>query len=215
MLVDVVPAVQEFHKIDRPDGDGERQADARPDRVAPAHPIPEAEHLFLLYAELMHLRQRRRDGGEMIADRRLAQRTRQPSPRGAGVGHRLLRRERLGRHDEQRARRVEPPDRVAHVRAVDVGDEMAAQLRLRERRQRLGRHGRPKVRSADADIDDVGERLPQRTPCAALTHVPPQTPASSRARWRSRGRRQCPRHSQAPGSHCVAPYAAQRGARSG
>ncbi len=135
MLVDLVAAAEKFVEAVGPDRDRERQPDARPDRIAAADPIPEAEHARRLDAELRHLVELGRDGGEMVPDRRFADPLRDPGAGGRGVGHRLHRGEGLRRDDEQRARRIEPAQRVADVRAVDVGDEVAAQLRRRERRQ--------------------------------------------------------------------------------
>ena len=56
------------------DGDGERQADARPDRIAPADPVPEAEDAARLDAEFGDLVEPGRDGGEVVDDRAFAQR---------------------------------------------------------------------------------------------------------------------------------------------
>ena len=57
------------------------------------------------------------------------------------------------------------------VGAVDVGDEMGAQVRRREGQKRPRRHRRAEIRAADADIDDVGHRLAERAAQAALAHV--------------------------------------------
>ena len=128
MLVDLVAAAQKFVEAVRPDRDRQRQADARPDRIAAADPIPEAEHARRLDAELRHLVELRRDGGEMVADGRFADalarsrrgRSRRWSSSPGGEG--------LRGDDEQGARRIESAQRVADVGAVDVGDEMAAQI---------------------------------------------------------------------------------------
>ncbi len=42
--VDVVPAAQKREEVVAANGDGKRQSDGRPDRIAAAHPVPEAEH---------------------------------------------------------------------------------------------------------------------------------------------------------------------------
>ena len=47
--------------------------------------------------------------------------------------------------------------RVAEIGAVDVADEMQAQMVGDEGGQRAGRHGGAEIRSADPDIDDVGK----------------------------------------------------------
>ena len=171
MFVHVVAAGQELLEALGADGDGERQADARPDRIAPADPIPEAEHPRAVYAELAHLLQIGRHRDEMVADRALAQRRRQPLPRRARVGHGLQGREGLRRDDEHGSGRVEAPERVAEIGAIDVGDEMAAQLRLPEGRKRPRGHRRPEIGAADADVDDVGERLAEPAAAQALAHI--------------------------------------------
>ena len=85
------------------------QADARPDRIAPADPIPEAEDAVGPDAELACTRSSLVDtAAKWCADggpRRV--RPMSPGPRRAGIGHRLLRRERLGGDDEQRRRGIE------------------------------------------------------------------------------------------------------------
>ncbi len=72
VLVDLIAAAQEFVEAVRPDRDRQRQPDARPDRIAAADPVPEAEHPGRLDAERGHLVELGRDGGEMVADRRFA-----------------------------------------------------------------------------------------------------------------------------------------------
>ena len=44
-----------------------------------------------------------------------------------GIGHRLQRRERFGRNDEQRFRRIEIMRRFHEINAVHVGDETEGQ----------------------------------------------------------------------------------------
>ena len=155
----------------RPDGDRQRQADARPDRIAAADPVPEAEHPPRLDAEFGDLVEPRRHRGEMVGDRSFAERGDDPGARRLGVGHRLLGGEGLGGDDEQGPRRLEPVQRVGDVGAVDVGDEMAVQARPAERRQRARRHRRTEVGAADADVDDVGHRLAERAAHPPFAHV--------------------------------------------
>ncbi len=132
MLVDLIAAAKKFVEAVGSDCDRERQPDARPDRIAAADPIPEAEYPRRLDAELRDLVELRRDGGEMVADGGFANPLRDPGAGGRGVGHRLQSGEGLRGNDEQCPRRIEAAQRVANVRAIDVGDEMAAQLRRRE-----------------------------------------------------------------------------------
>ena len=55
MLVDLIAAAEKFVETIRPDRDRERQPDARPDRIAAADPVPEAEHPRRLDAEFATL----------------------------------------------------------------------------------------------------------------------------------------------------------------
>ena len=82
-----------------------------------------------------------------------------PIPRGVGVGHRLQRREGLRGDDEQRLRRIEVAGRLGEVGAVDVGDEAEGHVAAAVVAQRLVGHHRAEVGAADADVDDVADRL--------------------------------------------------------
>ena len=157
--VDDVEAVQELAELLRTDVDHQRQPDRRVDRVAPADPVPEPEHVGGVDPELGHPLGVGRHGDEVIADGVLAERVDQPTPRGAGVGQRLDRAERLGGDDEQRRRRIECLQRGVDVGAVDVRHEVGAQARMPEGGQRTRRHRRPEVGAADADVDDVGDAV--------------------------------------------------------
>ena len=54
---------------------------------------------------------------------------------------------------------VEVARRLGEVGAVDVGDEAERQVAPRVVAQRLVGHHRPEVGAADADVDDVADRL--------------------------------------------------------
>ncbi len=82
-----------------------------------------------------------------------------PLARGAGVGHRLQRGEGLRGDHEERLRGVEVAGGLGEVGAVDVGDEAEGQVAVAEVAQRLVSHHRAEVRAADADVDDVADRL--------------------------------------------------------
>ncbi len=91
----------------------------------------------------------------------------EPLPGRVRVGHRLLRGEGLGGHQEQHRFRIDDFQRLDQVGAVDVGDKVDAQAGLAIRLQRLADHLRAEVRPADADIDDIGDRLAGVSlPCA-------------------------------------------------
>ena len=156
MVVHGVAAGEELLEAVGTDGDHQRQADRRPDRVAAADPVPEAEGALERDAERRHLVERGRHGGEMRTHRRLAELVDDPAPRACRIGHRLDGRKGLRRDQEERPRRVQPGERIADMGAVDVRDEMEPRP-IVESVQRPGRHGRAEIRSADADIDHVGE----------------------------------------------------------
>ncbi len=171
MFVDFVRAGQQFAECLAPDGDRQRHADRRPQRIAAAHPVPHHETVVRVDAEGVHRLRIGRDRGEVRGHGRLAQLRGQPLPRGARVGERLLRAEGLRGDDEQRARRVGVLERVGEIGAVDVGDEQHARRIRGQRMQRLHRHGGPEVRAADADVDDRGESRTARAAHHAFAHA--------------------------------------------
>ena len=133
MLVHLVEAVEHGAEIVRADGEHGREADGRIHGIAAADPIPEAEHVGGVDAELRHLLGIGRDGDEMLGDGAClaVQAGQQPVARGARVGHGLERGEGLGGDDEQRLRRIEIAHRLGEVRAVDIGDEAEGHARGR------------------------------------------------------------------------------------
>ena len=143
------------------DGDHERQADGGVERVAAADPVPEAEHVVRVDAERLDLLGVGRHRHEVLGHGRLvaAQAGQRPFAGRAGVGHRLQRGERLRRDDEQRLGGVEVARLLGEVGAVDVRDEPEGERAVAVELQRLVRHLGPEVRTADADVDDVADRL--------------------------------------------------------
>ena len=83
----------------------------------------------------------------------------QPIAGAVGVGHRLQRGERLRGDDEQRLGRVEIACRFDEIGAVDVGDEAEGARTVAVILERLIGHHRAEVGAADADVDDVADRL--------------------------------------------------------
>ena len=160
MLVHGMRTGQQLLEPVHADGEGDGQADRRPERVAAADPVPEAEHVGGVDAEGGDRLGVGRDRDEVLGHRlRTAQPLDQPGPRRARVGHRLLGGEGLGGDDEQCARRVEPGQRIDKVRAVDVRHEVRPEIGALVGPERLADHHRPEVRAADPDIDDVGDPL--------------------------------------------------------
>ena len=136
------------------DGDGDGQADGAPQRVAPAHPVPETESL----CDAEGRGRRHVGGGRDEVPRHIAAALRhEPLPRELRIGQCLLRREGLARHDEQRALRVQAAQHAGDVVRIYVADEVKAQAAMCEGVERGHHHLRPEVAAADADVDDVAE----------------------------------------------------------
>ena len=96
----------------------------------------------------------------MLRHRRVrAELLHQPGARRRRVGHRLQRREGLGRDDEQRLRRVQVVCRFAEIGAVDIGDEAEGHRPVAERAQRAIGHLGSQIGPADADIHHVADTL--------------------------------------------------------
>src|SRR5713101_2037570 len=140
--------------------DHRRDTDRRVHRITSTDPVPESEHVVRIYAELRDLARIGRDRYKMSRDRFLVtQRAQTPLARGLRIGHRLERRERFRRDDEERFRRVEVASRFGEIGAVDIRNETDGQAAIAIVPQRLVRHHRAEVRAADADIDAVANSL--------------------------------------------------------
>ena len=154
VLVDDVEPGQEFGEPLAADGRHHRQADRRVHRVAAADPVPEAEHVVGVDAEVVDQLLVRRHRHEVLGHRGVAERVGEPTPRGSRVGQRLQRRERLRRDDEKRCGRVESVQLGHQVGGVDVGDEARRDAGVGVVAQRVVDHHRTQIRAADADVDD-------------------------------------------------------------
>ena len=147
VLVDVAEAGEHRAKVVRADTDHRRQPDRRVHRIAPADPVPEAEHVGGVDAEGLDLGGVGRDGDEMLRHRlRVAAETgEQPVARRLRVGHRLQRGEGLRRDDEQRL----SPDR---------GRAPLRRNRCRRRWRRSGTSGRGRCNACSASNAITGPR---------------------------------------------------------
>ncbi len=160
MLVHLMEAVEHGAEMFGADGDHRREPDRRVHRVAPADPIPELKHVAGVDAELRHLRGVGRDRNEMPGNGGVFFQSREgPGARRVRVGHRLQRRKGLRRDDEQRLLGIKIARGLGEVGAIDVGNEAEGQVALAVVSQGFVRHHRPQVRSADADVDDIADRL--------------------------------------------------------
>ena len=156
MLVHALGASEHFVECLRADGDHQRQADRRPQRIATADPIPDREHQILVDAEFDGALRLARHGGEMVLqDDIRAQIGLQPVARGSGVEQGFLRGEGLADDDEQRRAWIEGLQQRGQLGAVEVGNVMHPQGRMPDRAQGIIHHLRAKVGATDADIDHV------------------------------------------------------------
>jgi hypothetical protein len=160
VLVHRVRAAEELLKVLEADHERDAEADRGPERVAAADPVPEREHVRGVDPERSHRLRVRAERDKVLRDVRLVARARQePRARALRVRDRLLRRERLGGDDEERALGVARAQRLREVRAVDVRDEVGRDVALGVRLERLGDHHRPEVGAADADVHDGVDAL--------------------------------------------------------
>ena len=154
MIIHRLAAGQEPIEIFGADGDHQAEPDRPPHGVAPADPVFEAEHALCRNAKGGNLFRRGGERGKLRA--RVAAAGRHPVARRPRVGHGFDGGKCFGRHDHQGALGIQALQRVMDMRAIDVGDKMAARP-VMERCHRQNRHGRPEVGTADADIDHIVE----------------------------------------------------------
>ena len=160
MLVHCVKPVE--HRAERVGTDREhrRQADGRVHGVATADPVPEAEHVVDVDAELCDFGRVRRYCDEMARDGALVVQGRdRPCARRLRIDERFERGERLRADDEQRFVGCEPANGLREVGAVDVRHEPEREIALAVVAQRFIGHHRAEIGAADADVDDVADGL--------------------------------------------------------
>ena len=100
----------------------------------------------------------------------------EPAAGRVGVEHGFQGGKRLGGNDEQRGFRVHFLEDGIQIMAIDIGDEMHVDAFDMERAQSLANHARSQIGTADADIDDVGDRFAGVTfPFACMHFLGKQT----------------------------------------
>ena len=155
VLVELVAAREQLAEALRPDREHRREADRGAERVASADPVPERERACRVDTEAGRFGCVRGYGDEVARERRLvSEDVERPGSRHARVREGLLRRERLGRDDEQRLLGVEVPDRLGEVGRIDVRDEPHGEIAAGVVAQRPVGHRRAEVGAADPDVDD-------------------------------------------------------------
>ncbi len=95
----------------------------------------------------------------MLGEIRFAGALQEPGACRTGVQHRLSRGEGFGSDDEERRFAFDLAEYCINVVPIDVGDEVKIQPLMREATQRPAHHFWPEIGSADADVDDIGDRL--------------------------------------------------------
>ena len=155
--VDGVHAREELAELLLADRDHEGEADRGVDRVAPAHPVPEAEHVGLVDAERRDLLGVRRHRHEVLGDRLLARRR---ARRAASRGRRaaLVSVSRVVNVLDETMNSVVAGSRSRSASETSVGSMLETKRIVRSRSrvvlQRLVGHDGAEVRAADADVDD-------------------------------------------------------------
>jgi len=158
MFVHSVGAAQQLFKILKPDLQRNGKADRRPQRVTPADPVPEFEHVFRRDAEGLHRRFIGGERDEVLRDPSLAAAIAQkPAPRRFGIGHGFLGGEGFRGDNEQRRFRIARAENIADMLAVDIRNEMRPPPRDPVGPQCCRNHHRPEIRTANADVDNRGE----------------------------------------------------------
>ena len=159
VLVHLVGAVEHLLEMAVADGERNRQADRRPQRIAAADPVPEHEHV---------LRRRCRTA---VTSRSLVEMATKCFAMAASSFARARNHSRADRALAMVSCVVNVFDAIVNsVVAGCSGRSVSARWApstfetkcvrgpvVRVRRQRLRHHGRAEIRSADADVDDVGD----------------------------------------------------------
>ena len=167
MLIHFVGALVELHVVFEADAEADGETDCRPQRIAAANPVPEFEHVCRVDTEFGNSFGVGGESDEVLRDGLLV--TVESLEDGGlgrfGVGHGLEGRERLGSDDEERLFDVHLLERLGHVGAVDVRNEvdfrrgLAGNRLVGIRLQSFGDHHRTEVGTADTDVHHVLDGL--------------------------------------------------------
>ena len=154
VLVHGMATGQELTEALLANGDGHRQTNGRPQRIAPTHPVPKTKG----GGDAQCARGFEVGGqGHEVPRHILTTPGSKPGQRRARVHHGLGRGERLGRNDEQGVLGLEPLKHMVQFMAIDVRDEMETLGRNAELFQRPYRHVGAQVGSADTDVHHIGD----------------------------------------------------------
>ncbi|VWM23872.1 Uncharacterised protein [Collinsella intestinalis] len=171
VLIDGAEARQELLEALGPQSDDERQTDGRINGITTADPIPEAESVLRVDAEISHEVQGGGNGHEMLGNSlgillgaavdgaASAELLEHPRLDLTGVGERLERGERLGDDDDERGLGIEALHLLGHVVRIDVGDVTAIDAGVEIGLHGLVDHNGAEVGTTDADGDHMLDLL--------------------------------------------------------
>ncbi len=161
MLIHFVKATQHGAEILGTDGEHGREAYGGVHGIAPTDPIPKAEHVGGVDAELGDFGGVGGDRNEVFGDRLFvtAQTLQEPFTGGMGVGHGLESGKSFGRDDEESFGGIEVDYGFSEVCAVNVGNEAKGEIAITVVLQGFVGHDRTEIGAADANIDDVANAL--------------------------------------------------------
>ena len=161
VLVHRMESGEHFAEVVRAEGDHVGEADGGIHRIAAPYPIPEAEHIGGVDAELGDLLGICGNGDEVLGDGGFVttQTGERPLAGRGGIGHGLQRGKCFRGNDKERLGGVEVVCGLGEVGAVHIGDEAEGERAVGVVAQGLVGHHGTEVGAADADIDDVFDAL--------------------------------------------------------
>ena len=161
VLVHRMESGEHFAEVVRTEGDHVGEADGGIHRIAAPYPIPEAEHVGGVDAELGDFLGICGNGDEVLGDGGFVtpQTGERPLAGRGGIGHGLQGGKCFRGNDEERLGGVEVVGGLGEVGAVHIGDEAEGERAVGVVAQGLVGHHGTEIRAADADIDDVFDAL--------------------------------------------------------
>mmetsp|Transcript_824 Transcript_824/g.1772 ORF Transcript_824/g.1772 Transcript_824/m.1772 type:complete len:322 (+) Transcript_824:560-1525(+) len=161
VLIHLVCTLEKFFKRFHTNCKSDRSPDSTPEGVSSSHPVPEAKHVLLRDAEARHSCCVCGESHEMLCHRFFITVVLAENPllSGGSIEHGLLCCERFGAHEEKSSLWIHFLERLSDVSAVHVAHKVNPHLGC-VRPQGFCHHDRTKIRSSDADVHHICERLP-------------------------------------------------------
>ena len=159
MAVHRARALQQGVKVLRTDAEHRRQTDRTPDAEATPDPVPERKLAVLRQPEVPGGVRLCRHDHHVLCEVCVGDPANFHPPSDCiGVQQRLARREALAGDDCQRSKRIQIRQQTCQDRPVSTADEVHAGA-IGHMLKRAAHEPRAGVAAADADVDDVGNRL--------------------------------------------------------